>query len=92
MPDELKDRGDIRETVRERYAEAARAATAAPEQSGCDCGPATGSSCCGADAGETGAAAAFGAALYDDAEAGHAPEAALSASLGCGAPASVGPT
>ena len=89
MPDELKDRGDIRETVRERYAEAARAATAAPEQSGCGCGPATGSSCCGADAGETGAAAGFGAALYDETEAGQAPEAALRASLGCGVPTAV---
>ncbi len=89
MPDELKDRGDIRETVRERYAEAARAATAAPEQSGCGCGPSTGSSCCGADAGRTGAAAGFGAALYDDTEAGQAPEAALRASLGCGVPTAV---
>ena len=42
-PIDLKDRDDIRETVRERYAEAARAAAAAPEQSGCGCGPATGS-------------------------------------------------
>ena len=75
--------------MRERYAAAARATSAAPEQSGCGCGPEGGSSCCGSDASERGAAAVFGAALYDDAEAGQAPEAALSASLGCGVPTAV---
>jgi arsenite methyltransferase len=93
MPDQLKDRDDIREVVREvvreRYAAAARATSAAPEQSGCGCGPATGSNCCGADASEPGAVAVFGAALYDDAEAGQAPKAALGASLGCGVPTAV---
>jgi ubiquinone/menaquinone biosynthesis C-methylase UbiE len=33
--------------------------------------------------------AVFGSALYDDAEAGKAPEAALNASLGCGVPTAV---
>ena len=33
--------------------------------------------------------AVFGSALYDDAEAGEAPEAALNASLGCGVPTAV---
>ena len=90
MTDQLQDQDDIREIVRERYAAAARAAAAAPEQSGCGCGPATGSSCCGSDAPEPRRAlAVFGSALYDDAEAGQAPEAALSASLGCGVPTAV---
>ena len=77
--------------MRERYAAAARAAAAAPEQSGCGCGPATGSSCCGSDDSSGGAAraAVFGSALYDDAEAAEAPQAALSASLGCGVPTAV---
>ena len=71
---------DIRESVRERYAAAARTVT---EQS-----PST--SCCGsitlAEAGETGV---FGVTLYDGAETAGAPEAALGASLGCGVPTAV---
>jgi arsenite methyltransferase len=67
---------DIRETVRERYAAAARAA--AGERT---------SSCCGtADA--TGAQV-FGGALYTADDAAEAPESALSASLGCGVPTAV---
>ncbi|MDX6599032.1 MAG: arsenite methyltransferase [Gaiellales bacterium] len=89
MADHLQDRDDIREVVRERYAAAARAASAAPEQSGCGCGPATESSCCGSNASGAGPTAVFGSALYDDAEARQAPEAALSASLGCGVPTAV---
>ena len=90
MTEQLQEH-DIRETVRERYAAAARAAAAAPEQSACGCAPATGSSCCGSDtSGSRGPrAAVFGSALYDDAEAGEAPQAALSASLGCGVPTAV---
>ena len=85
MSDQLQDRDAVHEVVRERYAAAARAAVQAPEQTGCGCGPAAGSSCCGSDA----AAAVFGSALYDDAEAEHAPAAALNASLGCGVPTAV---
>jgi arsenite methyltransferase len=90
MAEQLQDH-DIREVVRERYAAAARAASAAPEQTACGCGPATGSSCCGPDAATAGdaAPAVFGSALYDDAEAGTTPEAALNASLGCGVPTAV---
>jgi arsenite methyltransferase len=90
MPDQPQAR-DIREVVRERYAAAARTAAAAPEQTGCGCGPATGSACCGSDVSVTDAtgAAVFGSALYDEAEAGQAPEAALNASLGCGVPTAV---
>jgi SAM-dependent methyltransferase len=89
MADHLQDRDDIREVVRERYAAAARAASAAPEQPRCGCGPATESSCCGSNASGAGDTAVFGSALYDDAEARQAPEAALSASLGCGVPTAV---
>ena len=71
---------DIRETVRERYAAAARTVA---EQSGSP-------SCCGsialADADEAGL---FGATLYDSAETEGAPDAALDASLGCGVPTAV---
>jgi len=71
---------DIRETVREKYAAAARAVA---EQQG----PA---SCCGpialTDADKT---QVFGAALYDDAEAEGATSTAVAASLGCGVPTAV---
>jgi arsenite methyltransferase len=56
----------IRETVREKYATAAR-----QEGSSCGCGP------------------AWGATLYDPAEAADAPAAAVQASLGCGVPTAV---
>jgi len=65
--------GDIRETVRERYAAAARAS-------------AQGSSCCGSPADETGV---FGSGLYADGDAAGATDAALGASLGCGVPTAV---
>jgi arsenite methyltransferase len=72
---------DIRETVREKYAAAAKAA-AASTAAGC-CGS-EGLTCSPGDA-----AGSFGATLYDD-EAGEAvPEAALKASLGCGVPTAV---
>jgi len=77
---------DIREAVRERYAQAARNATAAEslpiaEGDGC-CG--TEASCgCGTDAG------VWGAALYAPSERVDAPEAAVNASLGCGVPTAV---
>jgi arsenite methyltransferase len=71
---------DIRESVRERYAAAARTVA---EQS-------ASTSCCGsvalAEADETGV---FGVTLYEDAETEGAPAAALGASLGCGIPTAV---
>jgi len=70
----------IRETVRDQYAAAARAATEG--QGGC-CGPEA-VSCSPADA--TGV---FGATLYDEATRVEAPEAAVNASLGCGVPTAV---
>jgi SAM-dependent methyltransferase len=68
---------DLRETVRERYAAAARHAAGA------------GSWCCepGFDAAEVGDQT-FGPALYGD-EAAGAPDAAVNASLGCGVPTAV---
>jgi arsenite methyltransferase len=81
---------DIRETVRQRYAKAASAAAdgaydqarALESESGC-CG-AQALSCSPAD--ETGV---FGATLYDEASRQEVPEAAVSASLGCGVPTAV---
>jgi len=86
---ELTDTTDIRETVRERYAAAARAAStraydqarALESESGCCGGTA---SCSPAD--ETGV---FGATLYDEATREDVPDAAVSASLGCGVPTAV---
>jgi SAM-dependent methyltransferase len=71
---------DVRETVRERYAAAARA-VAEQQEAGCGCGPVA---LTGADEGEV-----FGGALYGDADSDGAPDAAVAASLGCGVPTAV---
>jgi ubiquinone/menaquinone biosynthesis C-methylase UbiE len=71
---------DIRETVRERYAAAARAAAAGPTAA-CGCGPVTTTNPAGEEV--------FGAVLYADAEAEGATAAAVEASLGCGVPTAV---
>jgi SAM-dependent methyltransferase len=81
----MADLTDVRDTVRERYAAAARAVgerDIGSEEKGC-CGSG-GAGCSPADA--TGA---FGGKLYDDAAAAHVPVAALAASLGCGVPTAV---
>lgn len=73
---------DIREQVRERYAEAATAAAAGVEPgiaTGCGEG-----GCC-----PDPSQAAFGSGLYGEADRGALPEAAVLASLGCGNPAAV---
>jgi arsenite methyltransferase len=67
--------GDLRETVRQRYAAAARHAA---EQANTPVAI--------ADADEAGL---FGATLYDPAETEGAPDAAVNASLGCGVPTAV---
>jgi hypothetical protein len=72
---------ELREEVRRRYAESARAVT--EEAASCGCGS---GSCC-AD-GESDAAK-FGEALYDAEQRGELPEAATLASLGCGNPTAV---
>ncbi len=78
---EVTTSSDIRETVRERYATAARKAN---EGGGC-CGAEAESSCCGQAHIST---EEFGAALYGT-EAADAPDAAVAASLGCGVPTAV---
>ncbi len=72
---------DVHDAVRERYAEAAREA-AAGEQPGIVGGCGEGGCCAPSEA-------VFGSALYEDADRGDLPEAAVLASLGCGNPAAV---
>jgi SAM-dependent methyltransferase len=67
---------ELREEVRRRYAESARAVS---EGSSSGCG---GGSCCDGESD----AAKFGEALYDAEQRGELPEAAALASLGCGNP------
>jgi arsenite methyltransferase len=68
----------IREQVRQRYAEAAKAVT---EGSDASCGS---GSCCESDP-----PGAFGEVLYSSGEVGELPDAAALASLGCGNPTAV---
>jgi SAM-dependent methyltransferase len=72
------DADRIRDEVRDRYAEAARAATARRDDSAAQ------ASCCG-PSGE----AVFGNLLYDADERAALPDAAVLASLGCGNPTAV---
>jgi arsenite methyltransferase len=76
----VADLTEIRETVRERYAAAAKRASGQSD-GGC-CG---GSVAC-SPADDTGV---FGGALYDEATAEGVPETAVNASLGCGVPTAV---
>jgi arsenite methyltransferase len=71
-------RGDVRRQVRRRYARAAREVARGGDGA---CG---GGSCCGEPAD-----AVFGPALYEEAQRGELPEAAVLASLGCGNPVAV---
>jgi arsenite methyltransferase len=73
---------ELREEVRRRYAESARAVT---EGNPGDCGCGSGS-CCSEDESDAGM---FGEALYDAEQRGELPEAAALASLGCGNPTAV---
>ena len=68
---------DLREQVRDRYAEAARSHA---DQQGCGCAE---GGCCGD------AESSFGGELYDLDQRSSVPTAALSASLGCGNPVAV---
>jgi arsenite methyltransferase len=70
---------ELREEVRRRYAESARAVTEGNGECGCGSG-----SCC-----TEGEATMFGEALYDAEQRGGLPEAATLASLGCGNPTAV---
>ena len=83
---DMTDTSTIRESVRERYAAAAKAAAEN-----------TGTGCCGQGSGCGSAVAlmdergqqVFGGSLYDSTEAGAVPETAVAASLGCGVPTAV---
>jgi arsenite methyltransferase len=70
---------ELREAVRLRYAESARAVATGDGECGCGSG-----SCCA-----EGEASDFGDALYDVEQRGELPEAATLASLGCGNPTAV---
>jgi arsenite methyltransferase len=72
---------ELREEIRERYAEAAKAAGSG----GCGCQE--DGSCCGNVSCESDGA--FGAVLYDQSERDALPDAAALASLGCGNPTAV---
>jgi SAM-dependent methyltransferase len=69
---------ELRDEVRRRYAESARAVTRGAGECGCGSG-----SCCPDDA------ANFGEALYDAEQRGELPQAAALAALGCGNPTAV---
>jgi arsenite methyltransferase len=71
---------DIRETVRERYAEAARAAAAGGPRSGARSRVSTT---------DKAGIEVFGSRLYDDADTEGATATAVAASLGCGVPTAV---
>jgi ubiquinone/menaquinone biosynthesis C-methylase UbiE len=72
---------ELREEVRRRYAESARAVTEGTGTASCG-----GGSCCVDDQSD---AAMFGEALYEVEQRGELPEAATLASLGCGNPTAV---
>jgi arsenite methyltransferase len=72
---------ELREEVRRRYAESARAVTQGTGRASCG-----GGSCCTEGEGD---AERFGEALYDAEQRGDLPEAATLASLGCGNPTAV---
>jgi arsenite methyltransferase len=72
---------ELREEVRRRYAESARAVTEGESDCGCGSGE-----CC-ADAGDDGVS--FVEAFYDAEQRGELPDAAVLASLGCGNPTAV---
>jgi SAM-dependent methyltransferase len=73
---------ELREEVRRRYAESARAVS--ESTGGCGCGS---GSCC--SDGQAAAEAKFGELLYDAEQRGELPDAAVLASLGCGNPTAV---
>jgi arsenite methyltransferase len=76
----------IRETVRQHYAEAAKAASAGAATC---CGPAESSCSCGTSARGDQERDVFGAELYSGEERDSLPDAAKLASLGCGNPTAV---
>src|SRR2546425_7888814 len=77
---------NIREMVRQHYAEAAKAASAGAASC---CGPAESSCNCGTNAAGGQERGVFGAELYSGEERDSLPDAAKLASLGCGNPTTV---
>jgi arsenite methyltransferase len=84
---------DVRETVRERYARAARASAAgdpgqaaALESEAGGCGPDGG---CGPGGGCGSSSGVWGSQLYGQSDRENLPDAAVNASLGCGVPTAV---
>jgi arsenite methyltransferase len=73
---------ELREEVRRRYAESARAVT--ESSGGCGCGS---GECCSDE--QVAAEVRFGELLYDAEQRGELPDAAVLASLGCGNPVAV---
>jgi arsenite methyltransferase len=84
MAEQLRDKDEVREAVRENYAAAAR--TAAGGQ-GASCSP--GGCGCGETVLTREESEVFGAALYGDGERDGLPDAAKLGSLGCGNPTAV---
>jgi arsenite methyltransferase len=82
---ELTEKNEIREAVRERYAEAARSVGAG--RAAC-CGPSAASCGCGSDIPDA-CGEDFGVELYASGERKAIPDAAQLASLGCGNPPAV---
>jgi len=75
---------ELREEVRRRYAESARAVSEG--SGGCGCGS---GGCCDDSQADAAGSEKFGEALYDAEQRGALPEAAALASLGCGNPTAV---
>ena len=81
----VSTRNELREEVRRRYAESAKAVTG--ESEGCGCGS---GSCCADDSRASAVGSAkFGEVLYEAEQRGELPDAAVLASLGCGNPTAV---
>ena len=79
----------LREEVRARYAEAARAVLEPEAGAASCCGSSAADSCCGAALAALDSADCFGGHLYRDGETDGLPEEAVLASLGCGNPLAV---
>ncbi len=81
---------DLREAVRARYAEAARAVLEPrPGMTASCCGSSAADSCCTTGSAALDSADCFGGQLYGDGETDGLPEEAVLASLGCGNPLAV---
>jgi arsenite methyltransferase len=85
-----EDSDGLREQVRSRYAEAARAVLDPRPGVTAQCVEIAGTgSCCGTDSAALDPAGHLGEPLYSEAEAGELPPEAVQASLGCGNPLAV---